>query len=63
MREVVEALVIWPLSEPLDGSVSDTARFLAMAVQTRSQMVRSLTREMQYKEAPVLPWMCYLNAQ
>ncbi|RKT20335.1 TetR family transcriptional regulator [Paraburkholderia sp. RAU2J] len=50
LREVVEALVTWPLSEPLDGSVSHTARFLAMAVQTRSQMVRSLTREMQYKE-------------
>jgi AcrR family transcriptional regulator len=50
LRDVVEALVTWPLSKPLDGSVSHTARFLAMAVQTRSQMVRSLTREMQYKE-------------
>ncbi|MGF6507970.1 TetR/AcrR family transcriptional regulator [Paraburkholderia sp. 32] len=48
LREVVEVLVTWPLSEPLDGSVSHTARFLAMALQTRGQTVRSLTREMNY---------------
>lgn len=50
LRQVVQALVTWPLSEPVDGSVSHTARFLAMAMQTRGDMVRSLTREMNYIE-------------
>ncbi len=50
LREVVEALVTWPLSEPLDGSISHTARFLGMVLQSRRPQVRALTREMNYKE-------------
>ncbi|MBK4738510.1 TetR/AcrR family transcriptional regulator [Noviherbaspirillum pedocola] len=50
LREVVSALVTWPLSKPADGSVSHTARFLTMVLQTRTQMLRTLTREMRYGE-------------
>ncbi|MDR8398375.1 TetR/AcrR family transcriptional regulator [Paraburkholderia sp. USG1] len=50
LREVVSALVAWPLSNSPDGSVPHTARFLAMVLQTRTQMLRALTREMHYNE-------------
>lgn len=50
LREAVGVLVTWPLSKPADGSVSHSARFLAMVLQTRSHMLRTLTREMRYGE-------------
>lgn len=50
LREVVDALVAWPLTlYPGDG-VPHTSRFLAMVLQTRSHMLRTLTREMEYRE-------------
>lgn len=50
LREAVSTLVAWPLSDSPDDCVSHTARFLAMVLQTRGQMLRSLTREMHYTE-------------
>jgi AcrR family transcriptional regulator len=50
LRDIVSALVVWPLSARTDGGANHTARFLAMVLQTRGQMLRSLTRELKYDE-------------
>ncbi|MGI4812835.1 MAG: TetR/AcrR family transcriptional regulator [Janthinobacterium lividum] len=50
LRDVVAALVVWPLSQNPDERNPYTARFLSNVVNSRAKMLSTFIRELKYQE-------------